>query len=93
MNARQRCNNPNYKQFADYGGRGIEFRFDSFEEFYAELGPRPPGLVVDRINNNGHYEKGNIQWATRSQSSFNRRPYVHYKNRNRVNEPAQEKHC
>jgi hypothetical protein len=71
--ARGRCQNPNNDNYADYGDRGIEFRFGSFEEFYAELGPRPQGTSVDRIDVNGHYEPGNVRWATPKQQQNNRR--------------------
>lgn len=50
----------------------VEFRFDSFEQWFAELGPRPEGCTVDRIDNTGHYEPGNIRWATSAQQSRNR---------------------
>jgi len=72
-NAKRRCTNPNHEFWEDYGGRGIEFRFANFEEFFAELGPKPEGLTLDRINNDGHYEKGNVRWATREQQRGNRR--------------------
>jgi len=74
--AKKRCTNPKTKQFADYGGRGIEFRFQSFEEFFAEIGPRPEpkfAYSLERNDNNGHYEKGNIRWATKVQQARNRR--------------------
>jgi hypothetical protein len=72
----QRCNNPTHYQYHNYGGRGIEMRFQSFEEFFAEVGPRPdPNLSIDRINNDGHYEPGNLRWATRSEQQRNRRPF------------------
>jgi hypothetical protein len=73
-NAHQRCTNPNNKNYRDYGGRGIEFRFQSFTEFIEEVGLRPsPELTLDRINNEGHYEAGNVRWATRSEQAYNRR--------------------
>ncbi len=72
--AKQRCRNPNQKQYKDYGGRGIEFRFTSIVDWVAELGPKPgPDYSVDRINNNGHYEPGNIRWATKVEQSRNAR--------------------
>jgi hypothetical protein len=74
--AKKRCTNLNAKQYADYGGRGIEFRFQSFEEFFAEIGPRPEpkfAYSLERINNDGHYEKGNVRWATKTQQARNRR--------------------
>jgi hypothetical protein len=71
--AKSRCTNPNHRQYKDYGGRGIKFLFDSFEDFYEALGPRPKGMSVDRIDPDGHYEKGNVRWATSKQQAKNRR--------------------
>lgn len=79
--ARSRCNNPDDKSYTDYGGRGIEFRFESFEQFLAELGPRPVAFdakgkslySLDRKNNDGNYEPGNVHWANRSQQNSNQR--------------------
>jgi hypothetical protein len=72
--ARNRCTNVDSEAYSDYGGRGIKFLFDSFEEFYAVLGPKPTlQHSVDRIDVNGHYEKGNVRWATDSQQMKNRR--------------------
>lgn len=68
-----RCTNPQQRAWSYYGGRGIEFKFESFEEFFKELGPRPDGMTLDRIDNDGHYEPGNVRWATPSQQNFNRR--------------------
>jgi hypothetical protein len=72
--ARYRCRNRNYKYWYRYGGRGIEFRFTTFDEFMDEIGPRPPGMVLDRIDNNGHYAKGNVRWVTPRVSRMNQRP-------------------
>jgi hypothetical protein len=72
-NAHTRCTNPKCKDFRHYGGRGIEFRFASFEQFFAELGPRPVGKTLDRRENSGHYEPGNVRWATRSEQERNKR--------------------
>ena len=71
-NAKCRCGNPNTHNHHNYGGRGIKFLFTSFEQFYAEIGPRPCGLTLDRIHNEGHYKPGNVRWATRSQQNRNR---------------------
>jgi hypothetical protein len=71
--AKNRCTNPNCEDFPNYGGRGIKFLFTSFEEFFAEVGKRPRKMRLDRIDNDGHYEKGNVQWATASWSNANRR--------------------
>jgi hypothetical protein len=68
-----RCTNPKHHNFRHYGGRGIEFRFDSFEAFFAELGQRPKGKTLDRIDVNGHYEPGNVRWATAKEQIANRR--------------------
>lgn len=71
--AKCRCQNPNDPAWKNYGGRGIEFRFKSFQEFYAHIGHRPEGLTLDRIDNDGHYEVDNVRWATWEQQSNNKR--------------------
>ena len=73
--AKSRCTNPNITQWEDYGGRGIEFRFNSFQEFIKELGSRPDGYTLDRIDNDGHYEIGNVKWSTRKEQGQNKRTY------------------
>ena len=52
----------------------VEFRFKSFEEWFNELGPRPAGMSVDRIDPMGHYEPGNVRWATVAEQARNRNP-------------------
>lgn len=70
--AKARCTTPTHRAYRLYGERGIEFRFNSFEEFYAELGPKPSSKhSVDRLDNNGHYEKGNVRWATPKEQARN----------------------
>lgn len=72
--AKRRCNNPNSKDFTNYGGRGIQFRFTSFEQFLAEIGRRPrKSYSLDRIDNNGHYEPGNVRWAAPKTQGRNQR--------------------
>jgi len=72
--AKTRCLNPRIKHFGRYGGRGIEFRFNSFEDFLEEVGRKPsPKHSLDRINNDGHYEKGNVRWATVTEQVNNQR--------------------
>jgi hypothetical protein len=72
--AKQRCINPNNRRYKDYGGRGIEFHLNTWRDLILLIGPRPSNKYsLDRIDNNGHYEKGNIRWATRKQQMQNRR--------------------
>jgi hypothetical protein len=74
----QRCTNPNDKNWKNYGGRGIEFRFSSTKEcadYLTSLHPAEDwrGLEIDRIDNNRHYEAGNLRRATQAQNRQNRR--------------------
>lgn len=75
QSARQRCTNKNDTAWRNYGGRGIQFRFKSFLQFMSELGFKPgPNYSLDRYpNNDGHYEVGNVRWATKRQQSINKR--------------------
>jgi hypothetical protein len=71
----QRCTNPKSKQWPDYGGRGITVcdRWLTFANFLADMGERPRGLSIDRINVNGSYEPGNCRWATAAEQAQNQR--------------------
>lgn len=71
-----RCLDPGNKDYPRWGGRGITICrewIDSFEAFYAYLGPRPKGTTLDRIDNRRGYEPGNVRWATRTVQQRNRR--------------------
>ncbi|MGE3712323.1 MAG: hypothetical protein AB7G35_21970 [Hyphomicrobiaceae bacterium] len=72
---RRRCRNPNFKQWDDYGGRGISIcaRWDNFSAFVNDMGPCPKGYVIDRINVDGNYEPENCRWASKMESQRNRR--------------------
>lgn len=72
----RRCNDPNFKDFHNYGGRGIKIckRWEEcFENFCADMEPRPDGLHIDRIDNDGNYEPGNCRWVTQKENNSNRR--------------------
>lgn len=74
--ARKRCNSSYHHNYADYGGRGIEVceRWNSYDKFFEDVGPRPDGMTLDRIDPNGNYEPSNCKWSTHKEQRANQRP-------------------
>jgi len=72
-----RCTNSKHPSYKDYGGRGIRVckRWSNFASFLADVGPRPPGLVLDRIHNDGNYTPANVRWTTYKKSNRNSRHF------------------
>lgn len=87
--AKQRCTNPNSIAYSNYGGRGIQFKFPAIRAFAEwildNLDIRPtPFHSIDRIDNEKHYEAGNLRWASRSEQARNKRVYKRTKNGERI---------
>ena len=77
---RARCLLPNNNRYKYYGGRGIvvcERWLNSFENFLSDMGERPTGMTIDRIDTDGNYEPSNCKWSTYSEQNLNRRSYDH----------------
>lgn len=85
---KERCYNPNTERYPSYGGRGItvcERWLNSFENFYEDMGKKPKGYSIERINVDGNYEPNNCKWASSQEQHYNKTNtlYVEYKNENK----------
>lgn len=74
-NMMQRCYNRNNTGYPDYGGRGVKVcdRWHTFENFYVDMGDKPEGMSLDRINVDGDYEPDNCRWADKYIQARNKR--------------------
>lgn len=78
MNMIRRCTNPDHPRYADWGGRGITVdpRWLVFENFLADMGEKPPGLTLERKDNDGPYSRENCCWDTYHAQRINRRTWL-----------------
>src|SRR5689334_17473979 len=72
-NARQRCNNPKNKDYKNYGAKGIKVLFKNADELIACIKLPPANASLDRIDPNGHYEVGNVRWASKAVQAANKK--------------------
>lgn len=72
---KQRCTQSTHDNYEYYGGRGVTFQsdWDNFENFLRDMGERPVGMTLDRINPEGNYEAHNCKWATGQEQARNKR--------------------
>jgi hypothetical protein len=79
--SKNRCNNPNNLRYKDYGGRGIKMcdrwnGVNGYRNFIEDMGERPSGMTLDRVDNEKGYSPDNCRWATYEQQSLNKRVYI-----------------
>lgn len=76
-----RCSNPKHASYRYYGGRGIKVckRWQVFANFLADMGERPSGTSIDRINNDGDYKFSNCRWATQKEQHSNTATSIRFK--------------
>lgn len=85
---KQRCDDQNFHAYRHYGGRGIKYdpKWNTYKGFLEDMGERPAGMSLDRIDNNDNYTKENCRWATPKTQANNRRDnvFVEYRGQKRT---------
>jgi hypothetical protein len=97
-NAKKRCVNPNADQYEWYGERGIKMCakwFNSFKAFLKDMGEKPKGMTLERVNNDGDYTPENCKWATHKENCRNRRTtrWVNFNGEKLTFKEFAEKYC